>query len=135
MRYAPHVITFMAHVANRPRQIGGYLVANWFVCSMLHMLFENRWNPGSSMWWGVVTVGTQGTKDAVTLPGRVVGAWLILSSVLFFVPVITASITSKLIVNRDVFSHEEQASIHANLKQVCEHLGLDPVEPHEVNPL
>ncbi len=122
----------VVHIANRPRLIAATLAGNWLACALLHMTIENRWNPGSSMWWALVFVGTQGTRDAVTLGGRLVGAWLILTSVFFFVPVITASITSRLIVNRDAFTHEEQASIQAMLVQLCERADIDPVEASEI---
>jgi len=41
--------------------------------------------------------------------------------ILFLIPMITASIASKLIVNRDAFTHEEQEDMKRVLNEIREH--------------
>ena len=43
---------------------------------------------------------------------------LICSTVFIFIPTITANLASKLIVNRDAFTHEEQEEIKSALIRV-----------------
>ena len=71
-----------------------------------------------------------GYGDAVpkTEVGRAVSVLLVLAMVIFFVPMVTASFASKLIVNRDAFTHEEQEEIKRNLAKVLERLR-DSYEP------
>jgi voltage-gated potassium channel len=47
--------------------------------------------------------------------------------ILFLIPMITASIASKLIVNRDAFTHEEQEEMKLMLKEINRKLA----EPKE----
>jgi voltage-gated potassium channel len=56
-----------------------------------------------------------------TTGGRFVAVTLVLGMILFLIPMITASIASKLIVNRDAFTHEEQEDMKRVLNEIREH--------------
>ncbi len=47
------------------------------------------------------------------------------SAVFIFIPTITANLASKLIVNRDAFTHEEQEEIKDALNAISARLGVD----------
>lgn len=81
--------------------------------------FEHRgW--GDSLWWSIVTGFTVGYGDQypTTLGGRVVGSLLIISMVLFLVPLITARMATYLIVNNDAWTHAEQEQIKDDLQAI-----------------
>lgn len=82
--------------------------------------------PITSLWWAVVTASTVGYGDAYpeTTFGRGVATMLIIIMVTMIIPMITASFTSKLIVDRDVFTHEEQEQIKTTLKQIADRLDV-----------
>jgi voltage-gated potassium channel len=58
--------------------------------------------------------------------GRVAASTLIISMVIFFIPMVTASFASKLIVNRDAWTHEEQERIKAMLAEILRRLDGRP---------
>ena len=74
----------------------------------------------ATMWWAVATLTTVGYGDSYpsTTGGRFVAVTLVLGMILFLIPMITASIASKLIVNRDAFTHEEQEEMKQLLKEI-----------------
>jgi voltage-gated potassium channel len=88
-------------------------------CSVLYSFFEEV-SFGDALWWGVVTASTVGYGDISpeTWQGRLMAALLISIMVLVVVPLITAHFASKLIVDRDVFQHEEQEELKNNLRRV-----------------
>ncbi|GAA0456111.1 hypothetical protein Ade02nite_04950 [Paractinoplanes deccanensis] len=90
------------------------------VCGVLFYVFEDEKSIGDAIWWAVVTASTVGYGDISpsTWQGRVIAALLISLMVLVVIPLITAHFASKLIVDRDVFRHEEQEEIKQNLRQV-----------------
>lgn len=55
-----------------------------------------------------------------SLGGRVTAIVLLLVMILFLIPMITASFASKLIVNRDAFTHEEQEDMKNLLRKIVE---------------
>ena len=80
----------------------------------------------TSLWWAVITASTVGYGDAYpeTTAGRAVATFLIISMVTMILPMITASFTSKLIVDRDAFTHEEQEDIKDTLAAIAERLDI-----------
>lgn len=79
-----------------------------------------------SVYFSVVTALTIGYGDIcpITTGGRIVAGVLMHALPLFIIPLITARLSSKLIVNNDVFNHEEQESIKQSLNQIKIHLNI-----------
>ena len=95
------------------------MVAVWLACSGAYMLVE-RTGPVQALWWGLVTASTTGYGDLYpqTTVGRGIAAVLMISMVWVLLPLWTASIASRLIVNHDAFTHEEQERLQARLDEV-----------------
>ncbi len=113
-------ITF-TWVANSPGLLFAIFVLFMSVASVLYGIFED--SPFlDSLYWAVVTATTLGYGDFAphSTEGKVLTSFLIMTTVFLFLPTITANLSSKLIVDRDVFTHEEQEEIKS------EHLGAGP---------
>jgi voltage-gated potassium channel len=90
------------------------------VCAVLFHFFEKDRSVGDAIWWAIVTASTVGYGDIspASWQGRVIAGLLISLMVLIVIPLITAHFASKLIVDRDVFQHEEQEELKQNLRRV-----------------
>lgn len=77
-----------------------------------YSLVESK-NVLEGFWWAVVTAFTVGYGDVVpqTIMGRVIAGLLMTVSVFIIVPLITARMAAKMIVNNDAFTHKEQEAI------------------------
>jgi voltage-gated potassium channel len=77
------------------------------------------------VYWSLVTATTLGYGDFSphTTAGRVLTSALICLTVFVFIPTITANLASKLIVNRDAFTHEEQEEIKEALRRLEARFG------------
>lgn len=116
----------MVVFANRPLYLS--LAAAGIVClgGAGYGIAEGE-GPITSLWWAVITASTVGYGDAYpeTTFGRGVATVLIILMVTLIIPMITASFTSKLIVDRDAFTHEEQEEIKATLLAIAEKLDIE----------
>jgi hypothetical protein len=144
----PFYLRALMRVANSPRLLAACIIANLIVCGEIFGLLEGR-GPVTAVWWAIVTGSTVGYGDQypVSTAGRGVAAWLIVTSILL-VAVGTAQLSSKLIVDRNVFTNEEQEQIKHNqevhaeqqevtnklLASIAERLGVEipEVEVHTV---
>jgi len=111
-------------LVNSPRLLTLFSLAFLFVESGLYAIFEKK-NFVDSLWWALITATTVGYGDSYpnTAGGRFVAVTLVLGMILFLIPMITASIASKLIVNRDAFTHEEQEEMKLMLREINKKLG------------
>ena len=109
-------------VVNSPRLLTIFSLIFLFIESGVYAIFEKK-NLFDSLWWALITATTVGYGDSYpeTTGGRFVAVTLVLGMILFLIPMITASIASKLIVNRDAFTHEEQEEMKKLLNEIREH--------------
>lgn len=106
-------------LVNSPKLLTLFSLVFLFAESGLYALFEKK-NFLDSLWWALITATTVGYGDSYpnTTGGRFVAVTLVLGMILFLIPMITASIASKLIVNRDAFTHEEQEEMKLILREI-----------------
>ena len=106
-------------VANSPRRLLITFVVLVLVASVGYSVAEST-AFFDAIYWAIITATTLGYGDFSprTGPGKVLTIGLICSTVFIFIPTITANLASKLIVNRDAFTHEEQEEIKSALIRV-----------------
>ena len=106
-------------IVNSPRLLTLVSLVFLFIESGIYAVFEKK-DFLDSLWWALITATTVGYGDSYpeTTGGRFVAVTLVLGMILFLIPMITASIASKLIVNRDAFTHEEQEEMKELLREI-----------------
>lgn len=106
-------------IVNSPRLLTIFALFFLFIATTTYSIFEKK-EFLDSLWWALITATTVGYGDSYpsTTGGRFVAVTLVLGMILFLIPMITASIASKLIVNRDAFTHEEQEEMKQLLKEI-----------------
>jgi voltage-gated potassium channel len=106
-------------VANSPRLL---VLAFALVIGTSSTVYATTEHTGilDAVYWSLVTATTLGYGDFSphTGSGKVLTSVLICLMVFVFIPTITANLASKLIVNRDAFTHEEQEEIKDKLTAI-----------------
>jgi voltage-gated potassium channel len=109
----------LSKIANSPRMLVLTAICILLLSSCTYSLAEHA-SLMASVWWAIITATTVGYGDLypTTPMGRAVAMVLVVSMVLFFIPMVTAGFASKLIVDRNAFTHEEQEHIKQGIDRL-----------------
>lgn len=117
------MINRIVRIANSPKQLVALALGLLGISAIFYAIFEGS-NILNAIWWSLITATTVGYGDAypATAGGRVVAIFLVVSMVFFFIPMLTASFASKLIVDHDAFTHEEQEEIKNGIREILDNM-------------
>lgn len=106
-------------IVNSPRLLTLFSVSFLLIESGIYAIFEKK-NFLDSLWWALITATTVGYGDFYpsSAGGKFVAVTLVLGMIFVVIPMITASILSKLVVDRDAFTHEEQEEVKKLLREI-----------------
>ena len=102
-----------------------FLAFLYILAAGVYSAAENR-SIGDGMWWAFMTFTTVGYGDQFpeTAYGRISGILLVAAAVFLVVPTITAMVATRIIGNRDAFTHEEQEEVKGLLREIAKKHGI-----------
>lgn len=102
-----------------------FLAFLYILAAGVYSAAENR-SLGDGMWWAFMTFTTVGYGDQFpeTVSGRISGILLVAAAVFLVVPTITAMVATRIIGNRDAFTHEEQEEVKGLLREIAKKHGI-----------
>lgn len=123
------------YVANDLRVIAAVYLISLFLAAFLFHLIEGR-TLAEGFWWACVTALTIGYGDLspVTAIGRVMGVIFSHFWIFLIAPMIIGNIISKMLQDKEKFTHEEQEWQETALKTIASELGVKlPDSPSDYN--
>lgn len=119
--------TFVQNVTDTFTELALIFLAIIVVSGIGYSLFENK-SVLDGFWWAIVTAFTVGYGDSVpnSVGGRIIAGLLMTISVFIVVPIITARMASKMIVNDDAWTNQEQEEIKRTNKRLNKWLDEQP---------
>jgi voltage-gated potassium channel len=117
--------SFVSRATDSFTEIIAYYVAIIVLCGLLFSHFEDK-PIFESLWWSCVTGLTIGYGDLypITVGGKIVALILMHVVPLVIIPLIVTHLLTKVIEDRNQFTHEEQEELKADIKSIKEALGL-----------
>lgn len=103
----------------RALQLGCLLAVEVIGSSSIYSILENH-SFADGLWWSFMTFTTVGYGDQFpsTMVGRMAGMVLVATAVFVILPTITAVIATRIIGDKDKFTHEEQEEIKDSLRRI-----------------
>lgn len=111
-------------IVNTPRYFVACIVTWTCLCGTAFHLIEHK-SMITAVYWAIVTGSGVGYGDLYPthVAGRLITMFYIASMIFLVVPLITAQFASKLIVNRDAWTDEEQEQVKGDLKEALRQLN------------
>jgi voltage-gated potassium channel len=118
------IIRYISKATDSFAEITFYYIAVIAGSAFLFAYFEDK-PISDSLWWACVTGLTIGYGDLypVTVEGKIVALALMHIVPLVIIPLIVARLLTSVIEDANQFSHEEQESIKADIKEIKESLA------------
>lgn len=119
---------YVFNVSNTIKELIGVYIVILIVASFFYGYFEHKdfW---TSLWWASVTSMTVGYGDTypITVGGRIVAITLMHVVPLLLIPLITTHLTSKFIINRDVWTEEIKKEMLDAIRELRQSLKEEKV--------
>lgn len=114
----------------RLARVTAFFAALYVTSIAVYTIFEHH-TIGDAAWWAFMTFTTVGYGDQYphTLLGRVAAISIVVSAVFVAVPFITAMVLSRLLVDHDEWTHDEQEEVKYLLRRLAELEEIEPYEP------
>jgi voltage-gated potassium channel len=96
------------------------VLAGVYTFAVASYVVEEHHSVGDAIWWAFMTFTTVGYGDQYphTLMGRLAGMILVFTAVFIAVPTITAIISSRIIGDENLFTHDEQEEVKQLLREI-----------------
>lgn len=115
--------TFFQNATDTFKELALIFLVTIVAGGIAYSIFEHI-NVLDGVWWAFVTAFTVGYGDVVpgTVAGRVIAALLMTVSVFVIVPLVTALMTKKMVVDDDAWTNEEQMYLIQTAKRMNDYL-------------
>lgn len=119
--------TTLARILDTSRKrlaaLAGLLAALYGIAVASYMRYDHH-GLADACWWAFMTLTTVGYGDQypTSVQGRLAGVILVMAAVFIIVPTLTAVVASRLIVDDDAWTHDEQELVKRLLTELHEAL-------------